>query len=67
MNNELQVFENEEFGKVRGIVIKGESWLVGKDVVECLGYSKKYYDVIKQHCDKEDYFLYDSKTFQLFS
>ena len=33
-----------------------------KDVVEALGYNKKYYDVIKQHCDEEDYVLIDSKT-----
>ena len=55
--NELQIFENEQFGKVRAVMINNESWLVGKDVVEALGYNKKYYDVIKQYCDKEDYIL----------
>ena len=62
MENKLTVFTNEQFGKVRGINFEGESWLVGKDVVEALGYNKKYYDVIKQHCDEDDYILYDSKT-----
>lgn len=37
--NELKVFENREFGQVRGIEIDGESWLVGKDVAERLGYA----------------------------
>ena len=30
--NELKVFENAEFGQIRGVEINGESWLVGKDV-----------------------------------
>ena len=62
MENELKVFENEQFGNVRGINIDGEGWLVGKDVVEALGYNKKYSDVIKQHCDEEDYIFVDGKT-----
>lgn len=37
--NELKVFENAEFGQIRGVEINGESWLVGKDVAERLGYS----------------------------
>ena len=60
--NEMMVFNNEEFGKVRVVNINDEGWLAGKDVVEILGYNKKYYDVIKQHCDEEDYVLIDSKT-----
>lgn len=38
MNN-LQVFENAQFGKVRSINRNGEVWFVGKDVAEALGYS----------------------------
>lgn len=30
--SELKIFENEEFGKVRTIVVNGEVWFVGKDV-----------------------------------
>ena len=37
MMNELKVFENAEFGKIRGVEINGESWLAGKDVAERLG------------------------------
>lgn len=36
--NELQIFENEEFGEVRTVIIGGEIWFVGKDVAEALHY-----------------------------
>ena len=32
--NEVQIFESEQFGKLRAIEIDGEPWLVGKDVAE---------------------------------
>ena len=35
--NELQIFENEEFGKVRTLVKDGEPGFVASDVCECLG------------------------------
>ena len=39
VENEIQIFENVEFGKVRTMVINDEPWFVGKDVAEALGYS----------------------------
>lgn len=36
--HELQIFNNEEFGEVRTVVIEGEPWFVGKDVAEALGF-----------------------------
>lgn len=51
--NELKVFENHEFGTLRGVEIDGESWLVGKDVAERLGY-KDTSDALKKHVDEED-------------
>ncbi len=60
--NEMVLFHNEEFGNVRVVNIGDEAWLAGKDVVEALGYNKKYSDVIKQHCDEEDYIFVDGKT-----
>ena len=53
MKNELKVFENEEFGKVRTVVINDEPWFVGKDVAVALGYSNASKAVIK-HVDQED-------------
>lgn len=35
---ELKVFENSEFGKVRTVTINGEPWFVGKDIGKALGY-----------------------------
>ena len=60
--NELKMFENLKLGNVRGVEIDGESYLVGKDVVEALGYEKKYVDVIKQHIDEEDYIKVTKET-----
>lgn len=51
--NEIKVFENEEFGTVRGVEIDGESWLVGKDVAERLGYQNPS-KALADHVDDED-------------
>lgn len=36
--NEIQIFNNPEFGDVRTVMIDGEPWFVGKDVANALGY-----------------------------
>ena len=51
--NELKVFENAEFGQIRGVEIDGESWLVGKDVAERLGYANTK-DALSAHVDEDD-------------
>lgn len=51
--NEIQVFENEQFGTIRTITIDGEPWFVGKDVAESLGYAKAR-NAILRHVDDED-------------
>jgi len=53
MNNQLQIFENKDFGEVRAIEIKGQIWFVGKDIAEILGYEAER-NAIKQHVDDED-------------
>lgn len=35
--NELQIFQNSEFGEIRTIEKDGEPWFVGKDVAAALG------------------------------
>lgn len=35
--NQLQVFNSQEFGQVRTMMINGSPWFVAKDVCECLG------------------------------
>lgn len=51
--NEIMAFDHERFGRVRGIEIDGESWLVGKDVAERLGYSNPR-DALAKHVEPED-------------
>lgn len=51
--NELKVFENPEFGKIRSLEIDGEPWFVGKDVASVLGYSDTS-DAIKRHIDDDE-------------
>lgn len=47
--NEIKIFENAEFGKVRTVIIDGEIWFVGKDVVELLGYTNTS-KTLSDHC-----------------
>ena len=51
--NELKIFENPDFGKVRTMEINGEPFLVGKDVAEILGYTNPRKALI-DHVDSED-------------
>ena len=51
--NNIQIFENNEFGKVRTIQIDGQTWFVGKDVTTILGYSNAS-EALKYHVDEED-------------
>ncbi|MBP5718062.1 MAG: toxin-antitoxin system, toxin component, Bro family protein, partial [Abditibacteriota bacterium] len=37
--DELKIFENPAFGKIRALTIEGEPWFVGKDVASVLGYA----------------------------
>ena len=53
MANEVQIFENAEFGKVRTIVKDGEPYFIGKDVADILGYAKPE-NAIATHVDEED-------------
>lgn len=50
---ELQIFNNEEFGSVSCLVIDNEPWLVGKDVASALGF-KNTKDALKNHVDPDD-------------
>lgn len=50
---ELQIFNNQEFGKIRAMTIDGQPYFVGKDVAEILGYSNPR-DALSKHVDSED-------------
>lgn len=51
--DELKIFENPAFGKVRVVEQGGEPWFIGKDVAEILGYSNTP-KAIRDHVDDED-------------
>lgn len=51
--NDIQIFNNEQFGQVRVITKGGEPWFVGKDVAGVLGYSDTN-KAISMHVDIED-------------
>lgn len=51
--NEVKIFENQEFGRMRTVTIDGEPWFVGKDVAVALGYENASKS-IRDHVDKED-------------
>lgn len=53
MNNQLEIFKNEEFGEVRVSIIDNEPWFVGRDIAEVLGYSRPA-KAILDHVDDED-------------
>lgn len=51
--NDLQIFNNDEFGEVRAIEINGEPWFVGKDIADKLEYQNGSRDITR-HVDEED-------------
>ena len=53
MENKIQVFSNDEFGKIRTLTIDNEPWFVGKDVAEVLGYTDVSHTIL-DHVDEED-------------
>lgn len=53
MNNEMTIFENEDFGSVRTLTIDGEPWMLGKDIADILGYTNTA-KAIRDHVDDED-------------
>lgn len=59
--NELQIFSNEKFGKLRIVLINEEPWFVGKDATQDLGYENES-DAISKHVSKEDKIYWDSET-----
>lgn len=52
MNN-IQIFNNPEFGQVRTVAIDDEPWFAGKDVAAALGYSNTK-DALARHVDTDD-------------
>lgn len=51
--NELKIFENQEFGQIRTVQLNNETYFVGKDIAEALGYAKAR-NAILTHVAEED-------------
>lgn len=47
--NELQIFQNEEFGQVRMVEIDNKPYFIASDIAKSLGYANPS-DAIKKHC-----------------
>lgn len=63
MENQLQIFENEEFGTIRTLFINGEIWFVGKDIANALAYVDPF-GALKKHVDEEDKMVLTRKQFE---
>lgn len=50
---QIKIFNSDEFGSVRTIIIDGEPWFAGKDVAASLGY-KDTSDALKKHVAEDD-------------
>lgn len=50
---QIKIFNSDEFGSVRTIIIDGEPWFAGKDVAASLGY-KDTSDALKKHVADDD-------------
>lgn len=51
--NEIQIFNNPEFGEIRTVTIDGEPYFVGKDVAAALGYARPT-DAARNNTDNDD-------------
>lgn len=51
--NNVQVFENKEFGSVRVVMIDDDAWMCGADVAAALGY-KNSRKAVADHVEDED-------------
>ena len=53
MLNQLEIFQNREFGEIRTVTMDGAPWFVGKDIAEALGYSNTR-DALATHVMDDD-------------
>lgn len=51
--NDVQIFNNPEFGEIRTVTIDDEPWFVGNDCAKALGY-KNLYSGVSKNVDEED-------------
>ena len=59
--DDIQIFQNDEFGAIRTIEIDGDPWFVGTDVADALGYVATN-KAVAMHVDEEDKKLNDKTS-----
>lgn len=57
------IFKNAEFGQIRTCMVSGETYFVGKDVSDALGYVNPT-KAVKEHVDAEDRMMSEMDTIQ---
>lgn len=65
MTKEIKIFKNNEFGKVRVIIIDEEPWFAGVDIAECLGY-KNPNQTINDNVEEEDAIKLTNEEFSIY-
>ena len=53
MSKDVQIFNNDQFGQLRTVIIDKEPWFVGKDAADILGYQNGSRDV-NRHVEEDD-------------
>lgn len=51
--NKLQIYEDAEFGQIRTVQLNNETYFVGKDIAEALGYERAT-KAVQDHVGEED-------------
>lgn len=49
MNNNISIFNNDQFGEIRAVMKGDKPHFVGKDIAAVLGYSRPR-DAVRDHC-----------------
>ena len=57
MQTQMQIFEHQDFGKVRTVIIDGQPWFIGKDITDILGYTNPR-KALGDHVEDEDKLAY---------
>ena len=60
-DNKMMIFENDNFGSVRTVVVDDRAWFVGKEVTAILGYERTT-KAVTDHVDEEDRLMLNRKT-----
>lgn len=53
LSENIKIFNNDEFGEIRVMLIDDDPWFVGKDIAAALGYVNTK-DALAKHVDEQD-------------